>query len=187
MVDARILNTAAALTTAIVGLASRQPISRITVSDVTREAGINRATFYAHYSSPAELLASVLTSELDEVRRVDGAQRADGERAATDITRDAVASTAAHIDRYLSVYRLALSDRTDGTTHHVLASHLEVSCRQHLRDSVPPGRIPGDPDLVAAFVANGLVGAIALAATSDKWDKDQVADVLMAMMPAWWD
>jgi len=187
MVDARILNTAAALNTAIVELASKQPVSRITVSDVTREAGINRATFYAHHSSPSALLASVLTSDLDEVRRVDAEERAAGEREPSLITRDAVASTAAHIDRFLPVYRLALSDRTDGTTQHVLASHLEVSCLQHLRDSVSPDRVPGDPALVAAFVANGLVGAIALAATSELWDKDRVADVLMAMMPAWWD
>ena len=187
MVDARILNTAAALNTAIVELASRQPIARITVSDVTREAGINRATFYAHFSSPSELLASVLTNDLDEVRRVDAEQRVSGDREATLITRDAVASTAAHIDRFLPVYRLALSDKTDGTTQHVLAAHLEVSCLQHLRDSVQSDRIPGDPALVAAFVANGLVGAIALAATSEAWEKDRVADVLMAMMPVWWD
>jgi AcrR family transcriptional regulator len=187
MVDARILNTAAALNTAIVELASKRPVSRITVSDVTREAGINRATFYAHHSSPSALLASVLTSDLDEVRRVDAEERAAGEREPSLITRDAVASTAAHIDRFLPVYRLALSDRTDGTTQHVLASHLEVSCLQHLRDSVNPDVVPGDPALVAAFVANGLVGAIALAATSELWDKDRVADVLMAMMPAWWD
>ena len=187
MVDARILNTAAALNTAIVELASKQPVSRITVSDVTREAGINRATFYAHHSSPSALLASVLTSDLDQVRRVDAEERAAGQREPSLITRDAVASTAAHIDRFLPVYRLALSDRTDGTTQHVLASHLEVSCLQHLRDSVSPERVPGDPALVAAFVANGLVGAIALAATSELWDKDRVADVLMAMMPAWWD
>ena len=187
MVDARILNTAAALKTAILALASKRAISRITVSDVTREAGINRAPFYAHYSSPSELLANTLTAELDEVRRADAASRADGELPAEQVTRRAVAETAAHIDRHLEIYRLALGDATDGTIQHVLSGHLTVSCLQHLSDSVAPQDIPGDPELVAAFVANGLVGAIAVAVVSDRWDKDNVADVLMAMMPSWWD
>jgi len=186
MVDARILNTAAALKTAILTLAAKTPISRITVSDVTREAGINRATFYAHYASPSELLASTLTAELDEVRRADSELRAEGELPATVVTREAVAATAGHIDRNLPIYRLALDDATDGTIQHVLSSHLTVSCLQHLRESVAPEDIPGNPDLVAAFVANGLVGAISVAVVSDQWDKDRVADVLMAMMPSWW-
>jgi AcrR family transcriptional regulator len=187
MVDARILNTAAALKTAILTLASKTPISRITVSDVTREAGINRATFYAHYSSPSELLANTLTTELDDVRLADAESRAGGEVPAEQVTRRAVADTAAHIDRHLDIYRRALGDATDGTIQHVLSGHLTVSCLQHLRDSVKPEDIPGDPELVAAFVANGLVGAIAVAVVSDRWDKDSVADVLMAMMPSWWD
>ncbi|GAB3607160.1 TetR/AcrR family transcriptional regulator [Conyzicola nivalis] len=187
MVDARILNTAAALKTAVLTLAAATPISRITVSDVTREAGINRATFYAHYASPSALLANALTSELDEVREADTQLRLDGDLAADLVTRKAIADTAAHIDRHLAIYRLALGDATDGTIQHVLSSHLTVSSRQHLSESVDPGDIPGDPDLVAAFVANGLVGAIAVAVVSDHWDKDRVADVLMAMMPDWWD
>jgi len=187
MVDARILNTAAALKTAILALAAKTPISRITVSDVTREAGINRATFYAHYSSPSELLANALTSELDEVRLADTQLRAGGELPAEQVTRRAVAETAAHIDRHLDIYRLALGDATDGTMQHVLSSHLTVSSLQHLSESVAPEDIPGNPELVAAFVANGLVGAISVAVVSDRWDKDKVADVLMAMMPSWWD
>ena len=186
MVDARILNTAAALRTAILTLASAKPISRITVSDVTREAGINRATFYAHYSSPSELLANTLITELDEVRSADAELRANGDVDANLVTRQAIVGTAGHIDRHLAIYRLALGDATDGTMQHVLSSHLTVSSQHHLRDQVAPEDIPGDPELVAAFVANGLVGAISVAVLSDHWDKDKVADVLMAMMPSWW-
>jgi len=187
MVDARILNTAAALKTAILTLAAKTPISRITVSDVTREAGINRATFYAHYTSPSELLASTLTGELDDVRRADTELRADSDLPAEQVTRQAVAAMAEHIDRHLAIYRLALGDPTDGTMQHVLSSHLTVSSLKHLSESVAPENIPGNPEFVAAFVANGLVGAIAVAVVSDQWDKDRVADVLMAMMPSWWD
>lgn len=33
-----------------------KPLSKITVSDLCRESGINRATFYNHYSAPVEIL-----------------------------------------------------------------------------------------------------------------------------------
>ena len=187
MVDARILNTAAALNSAIVELASKQPISRITVSDVTREAGINRATFYAHYSSPSELLGRVLAIDLDEIRRVDALERHEGQRSPSLITRETLIEVARHVERYRDVYRLALTDATDGTTHRGLAAHFAVSCEVHLEHSVPADAIPGDPKLVAAFVANGLVGAIEAAVASDRWDENELADLLLAMMPVWWD
>ncbi len=36
-----------------------KPISRITVSDLCRESGVNRATFYNHYESPAMILKEI--------------------------------------------------------------------------------------------------------------------------------
>jgi AcrR family transcriptional regulator len=187
MVDARILNTEAALSAAIISLASATPVSRITVSDVTREASINRATFYSHFASPSELLASVLTADLKRIQEIDHEARLSGDEPAPIVTRRAIENSANHIDRYLSVYRLALSDSTDGTIHHVLGTEFMQSSLEHILNSVAPEKVPGDPRLVAAFVGYGLVGAIEFAVTSDEWDKDRVADVLMAMLPSWWD
>ncbi len=71
MVDARIVHTTAALREAILRLAADRPVSSITVADVTRAAGINRATFYSHAVSPGSLLADALTPELDRIREDD--------------------------------------------------------------------------------------------------------------------
>jgi AcrR family transcriptional regulator len=59
-VDPRVEKTRAALTGAFVALVSRRAYDRIRVSDITRKAGIGRATFYAHFSSKDYLLRSEL-------------------------------------------------------------------------------------------------------------------------------
>jgi AcrR family transcriptional regulator len=56
--DPRIEKTKAALAQAFVALVSRRIYDQIRVSDITRKAGVGRATFYAHYSCKDDLLRS---------------------------------------------------------------------------------------------------------------------------------
>lgn len=50
-------------------LLRRKPLPEITVSELCREAGLNRATFYRHYSVPKDVLTEVETTLLSEFRR----------------------------------------------------------------------------------------------------------------------
>src|SRR3546814_18051435 len=50
-------------------LAAERDITTASVSELTRRAGVNRSTFYAHADTPVELLTRVLAAELDDVRR----------------------------------------------------------------------------------------------------------------------
>ena len=54
--DPRITRTVLALEAAIVELAARQPVSRVTVAALADRAGVTRATFYHRYDSPLDLL-----------------------------------------------------------------------------------------------------------------------------------
>lgn len=56
--DARILRTRKRIDAAFVQLLHHRPYGDIRVSDITRKAGVGRATFYAHYSAKDELLRS---------------------------------------------------------------------------------------------------------------------------------
>ena len=40
-------------------LLEKEPVESINVSELCREAGINRATFYKHYYSPHDVLAEI--------------------------------------------------------------------------------------------------------------------------------
>ena len=51
-IDPRIARTAQACQGAIVELAAERPISQVTIADLAKGAGVTRATFYNHYTTP---------------------------------------------------------------------------------------------------------------------------------------
>ncbi|ULH18072.1 TetR/AcrR family transcriptional regulator (plasmid) [Deinococcus sp. KNUC1210] len=64
-VDPRILRTRRSIQAAFQTLLSEQGLAPLTVQDITARAGVNRATFYAHYQDKYTLFAQVLQEHLD--------------------------------------------------------------------------------------------------------------------------
>jgi len=56
--DRRVIRTSRQIDAAFVELLGRRAYGNIRVSDITKKAGVGRATFYAHYSSKDDLLSS---------------------------------------------------------------------------------------------------------------------------------
>ncbi|ROQ36756.1 TetR family transcriptional regulator [Frondihabitans sp. PhB188] len=188
MVDARIVQTTKSLHAAIIELASAAPVSTITVADVTRAAGINRATFYSHATSPGGLLADVLTPELDAIRESDLALREVGGHSPEEISRKGMERVVDHVVKYRDIYRLALPDNLDASTHRVLARHFEVSSLLHfenrISDSLPEAI---SPPLAAGFIAHGLVGVIENWLTGKRTSRKVLVDNIILLLPEWWD
>lgn len=57
--DMRIIVTKRLLREGLLRCLKEKPLSRITISDLCRESGVNRATFYNHYSTPAMILREI--------------------------------------------------------------------------------------------------------------------------------
>lgn len=64
--DIRIKKTKKAITDAFLTMASQKPIEKITVTDIVKEAQINKSTFYAHYHDIYDLM-DVLRNEAIEM------------------------------------------------------------------------------------------------------------------------
>ena len=62
--DPRVRRTRKLLQDAFRALIQKKRFSVISVQDITAQATVNRATFYAHYPSKEELAAAVLTADL---------------------------------------------------------------------------------------------------------------------------
>lgn len=192
MVDARILHTTAALREAVLRLATDRPVSEITVADVTRAAGINRATFYSHAVSPGSLLADVLTPELDRIREDDLAAR----RAATDrgadadelaaITRRGINAVVDHVVAHRDIYARGLPDTEDASLHRLLVQHFTVSSAQHIRELDPAGKPDLIDDVAAGFVAQGFVGAIEAWLAGPRRSRKALVETITLSFPAWW-
>lgn len=52
---------------AYVNLMQEKPIDKISISDIVREADLNRGTFYAHYSNPMDVLMGIANEILGDV------------------------------------------------------------------------------------------------------------------------
>lgn len=66
-IDARVRYTKMMIRNSFIALLRTKPLAKITVTEICAGAGINRATFYAHYSDPYELLRRIQTEMMDDV------------------------------------------------------------------------------------------------------------------------
>jgi AcrR family transcriptional regulator len=190
--DARQRRTRAKLYGTITALAERQPVSRITATEIAREAGVHRSTFYEWAQSPAELLRDALRHELDQIRtRHLADQTADVVTAVNATTRDALRHVAAHA----AIYRRDLApDGGDAGLASMLADQFAGSSALLLRQErvrVPLESARLSPafaaDTAARYVAHGAVGAMAAwLDLPEPRDEDAFLELFDLLVPAWW-
>ena len=65
----RVRYTRMVLQQALLSLMLERPITRITVTEICERAEVNRATFYAHYADPYDLLARIENELFESIRR----------------------------------------------------------------------------------------------------------------------
>lgn len=68
--DLRIQLTKKMLKSGLLRCLNQNSLSKITVSDLCREAGINRATFYHHYNTPADVLRDIAEEYAEKLREI---------------------------------------------------------------------------------------------------------------------
>jgi AcrR family transcriptional regulator len=162
--DPRARRSRAALEAALRECIGERDLSQISISDVTKRAGVNRSTFYEHYSDVHELAASACTAMFDELV------------AATPVLRQPVIpgrqpdhrlpELFSHIAEHADLYRVLLGrDGSARVINHLLqrivvAAHIsrdppETSAPTHAGD---PPETAHDPE--AAFVAGAVLGTI---------------------------
>ena len=61
------LNTKKALAASLKGFMERKPLSKITVSEIITDCGVNRKTFYYHFNDIYDLLKWILEEEAIEI------------------------------------------------------------------------------------------------------------------------
>ena len=184
--DPRIVRTAHACETAIVELASERPISQVTIADLADRAGVTRATFYNHYSSPLELLIHVLLVDLEGAHRVEEERRAEGDYSAAQMLRLTTADVAAHIELFQALYRHAVRDAADGGVYEALVRHFADYALTFLTRCTHPDLPDVDHQVVAQFVAHGFAGAIKVWLGDDTLTTAEFVDAAVAAAPVWW-
>lgn len=186
--DARQQKTLARLSATILDLASRGPVSEVTVSALAAAAGVHRSTVYEYAPSPAALLESVLRSELDALRTeylVD-VEPSDAEAAVVGVSR----AVLRHVDDHDIVYRRGLGTESGAASlHAMLSEHFQASIELLLDQHSLV--VPADDDVerraVARYLADGTIGAIDVWLTRPRpRDVDAFLALVGRLTPAWW-
>jgi AcrR family transcriptional regulator len=184
--DPRITRTADAFAHAIVELASRRPVSQVTVADLAGRAGLTRATFYNHFSGPLDLLIQVLYEDLERGHRREEVRRAGGGYPAEQMLRLATGDVADHIERFMAVYQHALHDPADGGVYEALVQHFTGYSLAFIARCAHPGLPEANHQVIAQFVAHGFTGAIKAWLSDDSISKTDMVEAAVACAPAWW-
>lgn len=186
--DARQQKTLARLSATILDLASRGPVSEVTVSALAAAAGVHRSTVYEYAPSPAALLESVLRSELDALRTeylVD-VEPSDAGAAVVGVTR----AVLRHVDDHDIIYRRGLGTESGAASlHAMLSEHFQASIELLLHQHSLV--VPADDDMerraIARYLADGTIGAIDVWLTRPRpRDVDAFLALVGRLTPAWW-
>ena len=66
--ESKYFNTAVKMDQALIALLEKKEFAYITVSEICREAGVNRSTFYLHYETMGDLLEETMRYLLEDFR-----------------------------------------------------------------------------------------------------------------------
>jgi AcrR family transcriptional regulator len=184
--DPRIVRTTRACEQAIVELASQRPISQITVAELAARAGVTRATFYNHYTSPLELLIQVLLVDLERAHRLEEERRAEADYSAAEMLRLTTADVAEHIERFKALYQHSVRDAADGAVYEALVRHFADYALAFIARCTHPDLPDANHQVVAQFVAHGFAGAIRAWLSDDTLTNADLVDAAVASAPVWW-
>ncbi|MDD5982595.1 MAG: TetR/AcrR family transcriptional regulator [Solobacterium sp.] len=68
--DQRVIITKMMLKEALLKLLHTRQLNKITITDLCRESGINRATFYRHYEEPKDILNEIRYSIFEDIKNI---------------------------------------------------------------------------------------------------------------------
>ena len=150
--DVRVARTRKRLQEALFALARERGLEEISISDIAEYAGVNRSTFYQHYSDKETVLADALDALAAEA----GAQL----ETIVEWTLDPPAPLVTfleHVEANVDLYRGAFSYPGSTVVVSRLRKHVSVAVHD-LADQRGDQAVP--LDMVAAGVAGTIIGVM---------------------------
>lgn len=162
MPDPRQERTREAIRSALLALLETEDLERISVTALTREAGLSRPTFYGHYQDVREILLDELTTFLEaEERAFEAALEGQRGKAAQRAMGPVFEAMAARVGRSGALFRHVFAGRAGSVaTAEVHGFQMRVNHLYFATQDLPA--LPAEElDLIAAFCAGGMMALFA--------------------------
>ena len=151
--DPRIARTRSSLRQALFALTRERSLDEISISDIAERAGINRSTYYQHYSDKDTLLAEALDAVIDDAI---GSERplteAAGERILLEYLR--------HVEGHAELYRSLLGEGGSATIQVRMSRRLQEIIVQAFETGGPHGPTGIPTEVTAAAIAGSALAAV---------------------------
>ncbi|ALJ18675.1 TetR/AcrR family transcriptional regulator [Microbacterium sp. No. 7] len=154
--DPRVARTRRSLQLALLELARERPFESITVGDIAERAGVNRSSFYQHFSDKEVLLADALDAIIEEA-----GSHVPVAPDTLDAPPAALFGYLEHVDANAALYRMALGEHGSATVMKRLRERIGILVRERVDATGPGTPFEGLPvDIVAAGIAGSALGVI---------------------------
>ena len=184
--DPRAVRTRRKLVTAFHDAVRDSDPSDMSVSALSRAAGINRTSFYTHFASPEDLAIHALGELFDLVGDADLVLRSGHDVTAAQASRLALADIVGFVherrDSYARLLGPGAAPRLVAAIGDAFIEHTVVALTR-----LPTRPAGVDPEVAARFLAGGVLGVIGrwLAETDGAADPADLVDALVQCLPTW--
>lgn len=187
--DPRYQRTRKALLDALLALAAERPAVTISVSELTSRAGVSRSSFYAHASSPADLLADHLIASLAPRLERLATVLTDDPDHFLDRTREVYIDLLREVRAERAVYVHVFAETGSGTVLTRLRGRFRQASEAFVRDLVNHlAEHPGElwVRMAVAQHSSSLIIMIDswLSAGADR-SAEEVVDTYLSLAPPW--
>ena len=184
--DPRAMRTRQKLVAAFHAVVAESDPAAMSVASLARVAGVNRTSFYSHFSSPEDLAIHALGELLEVVGDTDILLRAEHSVSAEEASRRALRDIVQFVWERRDSYARVLGP---GAAPRLLNAVTEAFTERTVTTlSLIQGRPAGaDVDLTARFLAGGLLAVLGvwLSGEPSRWSPDEVVEALVQCMPRW--
>ncbi len=152
--DPRIARTRRALQEALFELARERSLDDITVGDIAERAGVNRSSYYQHYSDKETLLADAL----DVAAETAVSEVPFPEAVSDHVTPEDhpwLLAYLHHIDKNAKLYRRVLGDQGSAVAMSRTRQRLQLV----VKDALTQSKFEPPPGLPLAVAASGIIGS----------------------------
>jgi len=184
--DARAVRTRQKLVAAFHEVVRDVDPSEISVSALTRAAGVNRTSFYEHFASPEDLAIHALSDLFEVVSSADVVMRRDNTVSAPEASRLALKEIVYFVHARRASYARLLGPGAPPRLVAEVTDAFAASGAESLR-RMTWRPADADPRVTAEFLAGGVLNVVGrwLAEPRSRWSRDRLVAALVQCLPSW--
>ncbi|GAA2230526.1 hypothetical protein GCM10009851_14140 [Herbiconiux moechotypicola] len=160
----------------------------MSISELCRQAGVHRTTFYGHYADIFAFASDAFARMRDEMASVseDDALEASSAESLTAAYAESVRTELLHVLENRAAYRMMFNTRVDAGFRRELFQRMLRRASLSIRTWQSHGVcLDLDTPTASAYIAGGMVGVLEEWANSDDTDVEARTSHVMAVSPAW--